>query len=552
MGELVDEEFKVLNKDSLQLACTCHNCNKLLNVEPIYLVTDSKSDNPNIPLLAQICGRCKHVLKKYPQDNQLRQYAYENLARFLTYPCSNKKSGCTAVLNWDNILDHEIVCEFQMVLCPLNHDDIFSVDKCTWKGNVRCLNEHIERTHKEHIVTAACYNWTPPKPENSILFTHVGCHLVTVVVMLESKDTYYCLVMINGNDVESQCFRYQLELFDETREHSIILRKARLEPLGCMVDNLKNPDAVLEVDIRKIQEMLKNTKSIHGRFGIVKKNKKEIMQVVGKKDHSFLNGCITQKDKEADLEVNNALQLDDTMLQELECPICNEYMVPPIFICATGHSICSDCKHKIQQCPNCRSPLSNARNFTLEKLTTKVAYPCRNREIGCSFISTSTKIRSHELGCELSETSCIMGPTTKCSYKCLRPSMYSHIVEQHSSMLLEINTVQKRNVVDKREGVYVFYVGGELFRFNIKGSEQAPSYRFCMSHLGMVEGEHKYCYNLQILDQSNLGLHFSITQPCQCLTNRGNPNALTVPYDMLRPFVGETSYFNYKINIIKV
>nr|CAI5849172.1 unnamed protein product [Callosobruchus analis] len=337
MSEVVVEEFKVRNKDSLQLTCTCHNCNKLLNVEPIYLVTDDESNNPSNPLIAQICGRCKHVLKKYPKDNQMRQYAYENLARFLTYPCSNKKSGCTAILNWDNVLDHEIVCEFQMVLCPLQHDDIFPfLDKCMWKGNVRCLNEHIERTHKEHIVAAAFHNWAPPKQENSILFTHVGGHLVTVVVTYESDHKYYCLVMINGNDIESQCFRYQLELLDESKENSIILRKARLEPLGCMLDNLKNPDALLEIDIRKIQEMLKNTKSIFGRFGIVKKNKKEIMQIVGKTDHSLLNGYITKKDKEADPEVSNVLQLDDTMLQELECPICNEYMVPPIFICATG------------------------------------------------------------------------------------------------------------------------------------------------------------------------------------------------------------------------
>ncbi|CAH1981883.1 unnamed protein product [Acanthoscelides obtectus] len=130
--------------------------------------------------------------------------------------------------------------------------------------------------------------------------------------------------------------------------------------------------------------------------------------------------------------------------------------------------------------------------------------------------------------------------------------MYSHLIEQHSSMVLEINTVHKRNVIDKREGAHVFYVGGELFRFNIKGSEQSPSYKFSMSHLGMVEGEPKYCYNLQILDQSELGLQFSITQPCQCLSNRGNSNALSIPYEMLRPFVGETSYFNYKINIVKI
>lgn len=81
-----------------------------------------------------------------------------------------------------------------------------------------------------------------------------------------------------------------------------------------------------------------------------------------------------------------------------------------IFGFFVGHSICSDCKTQIHVCPTCRSQISGSigRNYTLEKLTQKVKYPCRNREIGCGFVTTSDKIRQHQRSCELSENPCIL------------------------------------------------------------------------------------------------------------------------------------------------
>lgn len=67
------------------------------------------------------------------------------------------------------------------------------------------------------------------------------------------------------------------------------------------------------------------------KFGVVKKQKKEIAQITGVKDGDILSGVVsigTGKDKSA--------SLDEEMLAELECPVCSEYMIPPIFICPTG------------------------------------------------------------------------------------------------------------------------------------------------------------------------------------------------------------------------
>ena len=40
--------------------------------------------------------------------------------------------------------------------------------------------------------------------------------------------------------------------------------------------------------------------------------------------------------------------------RELECPVCLEPAEGEIFSCPRHHLICSDCRAKIQQCPECR------------------------------------------------------------------------------------------------------------------------------------------------------------------------------------------------------
>ena len=63
------------------------------------------------------------------------------------------------------------------------------------------------------------------------------------------------------------------------------------------------------------------------------------------------------------------------LLPELECPVCLEYMLPPITMCENGHNICSTCKPKLLKCPTCSGAVMNVRNKSLENLAKKVS--CR-------------------------------------------------------------------------------------------------------------------------------------------------------------------------------
>jgi hypothetical protein len=57
--------------------------------------------------------------------------------------------------------------------------------------------------------------------------------------------------------------------------------------------------------------------------------------------------------------------LDEALLKELECPVCMQYMVPPIKLCTNGHTTCSKCRERVKLCPTCRAELAEIRSLAL-------------------------------------------------------------------------------------------------------------------------------------------------------------------------------------------
>lgn len=76
---------------------------------------------------------------------------------------------------------------------------------------------------------------------------------------------------------------------------------------------------------------------------------------------------------------------DDELLNQglialLECPVCMEYMGPPIHQCRRGHLVCAACKPKLPSCPTCRSRFTESRNLAMEKV-------CMNWNVSISLLS---------------------------------------------------------------------------------------------------------------------------------------------------------------------
>jgi hypothetical protein len=61
----------------------------------------------------------------------------------------------------------------------------------------------------------------------------------------------------------------------------------------------------------------------------------------------------------------------EVILKEIECPVCLEYMSPPISLCTRGHNLCDSCSRSIPKCPICKEVFIT-RNLPLEVITSKM------------------------------------------------------------------------------------------------------------------------------------------------------------------------------------
>jgi hypothetical protein len=111
-----------------------------------------------------------------------------------------------------------------------------------------------------------------------------------------------------------------------------------------------------------------------------------------------------------------------------ECPVCFDYVLPPILQCQNGHlgtlftlfstrpalirrlcfrSVCSECRQKISTCPTCRVPLNNnIRNLQMEKLASTMLFPCKYSSCGCESNLLCSDKSEHENGCQYKPYPC--------------------------------------------------------------------------------------------------------------------------------------------------
>jgi len=83
--------------------------------------------------------------------------------------------------------------------------------------------------------------------------------------------------------------------------------------------------------------------------------------------------------------------LNECLPEVLECPVCYECMEPPIRLCRNGHSICSKCRPRLNNCPICRRTILLTRNFALEAVAEQCLEKCGNCDVGCNVKKTNVQ-----------------------------------------------------------------------------------------------------------------------------------------------------------------
>ncbi|KAL3271634.1 hypothetical protein HHI36_022108 [Cryptolaemus montrouzieri] len=147
-------------------------------------------------------------------------------------------------------------------------------------------------------------------------------------------------------------------------------------------------------------------------------------------------------------------------LHHYECPICKEYASPPIRQCEIGHVICNDCFDEILLCPTCRGRKSYYRSRFLEKLHSRVIFPCKYREEGCSRFDRGREILQHQITCVFETKNCPLNVAVTCHWTGAEQNIIPHCLSLHPQMTRKgfSNTFTMENMKDIKDLTEIYTI----------------------------------------------------------------------------------------------
>ncbi|KAF7281487.1 hypothetical protein GWI33_004732 [Rhynchophorus ferrugineus] len=341
----------------------CISCNKHVFVPPITTMDGRKLK----------CGRCSSVNTDY----KTRLYGLEKLASYMEFPC--EVDLCDAIVPWGKVTDHERVCSYRTIVCPMGNCDEYPMNTIT---------SHFKRYHKHYF---KCVN-------ECYLKTTFGAHLK--LILFKGKP-YLIFSYINNDDIwvsvyaagASTDVSFQVTFQDKKTERVMIFKGGKPvhfqeeeHCLGCL-------GRKCNLLTHKKSLAYSNHSAVFDDM-MVRINTQLLVKVFGSK----LVNCkvkITESDSAEQDDQHNYREISKMLV----CPSCDQPLSAPIYSCETGHSICAFCKEKLTHCPSCEHQLTDLRCLPLEAIAQSIHLFCCNREHGCSFVGNRNERIAHENVC---------------------------------------------------------------------------------------------------------------------------------------------------------
>lgn len=200
---------------------------------------------------------------------------------------------------------------------------------------------------------------------------------------------------------------------------------------------------------------------------------------------------------------------EDDLISEFECPICNEYMHPPIRMCQTGHSFCDSCFNKIITCSICKFQKGGGRNFPLEKLYEKLKFPCKYQENGCTTKHKGSELCEHAKQCYFRNIAC---PTDlDCPWTGTIKSLEEHYLttENHKEFQVRKSSIftYTADMKSQAGSTTVDKVHNELFVVQRFQKDNCMSWN--VYHFGSVLKTERYTFRIVI------GNRIELRAPCE-------------------------------------
>ncbi|GFG35084.1 hypothetical protein Cfor_05090 [Coptotermes formosanus] len=250
----------------------------------------------------------------------------------------------------------------------------------------------------------------------------------------------------------------------------------------------------------------------------------------------------------------NTQNLSKDVLEQLECPVCMEYMLPPITFCGNGHNICSNCKPKLQNCPTCREGFFQARNKALERLALKVECPCRNKQHGCTLTFPIALIREHHDVCKYNPFECPLRSFFHCKWTGTFKEVKHHVTQKHGNWVTDMTAMTEvliRNFNKNKVYVRIILLNDDMFQQHFAVIDNAVYYVIMYIGLEQKASQFKYKFKLE----NNTGkvsvcnIVSSYAADVQRVYNTGK--CVKLYYDTLERFLDENKNLKFSFEVSK-
>jgi len=113
------------------------------------------------------------------------------------------------------------------------------------------------------------------------------------------------------------------------------------------------------------------------------------------------------------------LSSDKKSLEKLlECPICFEICIPPVYSCTSGHHICENCYNNEDLkkiCGICSGVFNGTRNFFLENyFEQQCSWSCIYSKDGCQQVLLGQNLKTHQQVCQFRPLKCLICMDKRC------------------------------------------------------------------------------------------------------------------------------------------
>ncbi|KAH9641363.1 hypothetical protein HF086_012650 [Spodoptera exigua] len=189
-----------------------------------------------------------------------------------------------------------------------------------------------------------------------------------------------------------------------------------------------------------------------------------------------------------------------SLLRLLECPVCLEWMEPPMSQCRRGHLVCGRCRARLASCPVCRTAFSSVRNRAMEGVADMLRYPCRH---GCGREVRLRRRAPHEASCAARRYHCPAPPCAR------HPPLAHHDLAHHFQCkhlpILKIGGKHKfsMKVNSEQHDTWLIMALDEYFHLRVDVDIRTWGVIVYVSYIGPKRKAKNYVYEVSVVGQHN-------------------------------------------------